>query len=139
MIKEKRLTLNINGNEITADQRVMYDLLMNGGVKMHLKNIFEKPKKYKFEEVFDHKTIKKIKDELVKNNKNEKLVNVLAKSLCEQDIRLDSYYNIRRAFFGTSDVESQQMAYLSLRESEVHLLKTIIFSYRQIIKEKLSY
>ncbi len=147
MTKEKSLTIKINGNEITANQRVMYDLLMNGGVKMHLKNIFEKPKKYKFDAVYDHKIIEKIKDEVVKENKNKYLGSVLERAVNRQTGLMNILYDYNRIFQesyhndsdNSDDLEEMEEDRVALLISRQELLEDIIFSYRKIIEQKLSY
>jgi len=150
MNEGKDLTIKINGHEITANQkvlRVISDSLMNGGVKMHLREMFDNPKKYQFDEVYDHKIIEKIKDEVVKENKNQHLGSVLDCSVDRQINQIDSVYEHNRLFkdsfhndSGSSDdLEEMEQDRFDLLLSRTFLLEDIIFSYRKIIEQKLSY
>ena len=77
---------------------VLSNFIVNGGEKMNLKYMFDNPKKYKFDEVYDHKIIEKIKDEVVKENKNQHLGSVLDCSVDRQINQIDSVYEHNRLF-----------------------------------------
>lgn len=100
MIKEKKHTIKMNGNEITADMKFLSDIVVNRGVKMNLKSMFEKPNKYKFEEVFDHRIIKKIgleavEEETISGDKYGFGEDLFLNSMDSENYLDDFYHSVR--------------------------------------------
>ena len=118
---------------------------------MKLKKMFEKPKKYMLEEVFDYQIIEKIEME---EKDNSELSKNLEDSWIDRFELLENYYDLNRQYkhncnnycdgkvsnFGLNlDGLQLDKDRFALLVGEVQFLKSIIFSYRQIIKDKLSY
>ena len=87
--------------------------------------------------------LEKIKDEVVKKNKKKRLKKELHDSVRSQKIWLDSYYEMKREldkknYDGIDDRDFVEDFFV-YHDSMVNYFHEIIFSYRQIIKDKLSY